>query len=94
MAVLTGPVFIAPLGGLYRILTGTYSLLTSVTDVVTGFSTIIFAAALPKSATQAAGEVAYATVNWSAGTLALYGWDDAGAANTVATTVQALVIGY
>jgi hypothetical protein len=94
MAVLTGPIYIAPLGGLYRILTGTYSLITSVTDIVTGFSTIIFATALTKSATQAAGEVAYATANWSSGTLALYGWDDAGAANTVTTTVQALVIGY
>lgn len=95
MASLTTPKYMAPLGGLYRICIGTYALLTSVTDLATDLTTLIFVAAFPKTATQAAGAAAYTTADYSTGaTIALYGWDDAGAANTVSTTVQVIVIGY
>ena len=95
MATIDGRVTIAALGGLYRIVVGSDDVTGSVASLDTGLSTIACVITTVHHANQDAGDIAYCTITHGAdGLVDVLGWDDAGAAATVAGTVYILVVGY
>lgn len=77
-----------------QIRSGSIAVTVSELSVDTGLALIEDAYVTVKGTTQGAGVIAYATVDFGAdGLLDIYGWDDAGAAASVATTVSWIAIG-
>ena len=61
----------------------------------TGLNGVNAAFQVPVQTTQGDNEIAYCTLNYatSSGNVAIYGWDDAGAAATAGGTVHIMAIG-